>query len=85
MPSHYSMTRNSPLKMNYMKDGKKKSLTLPEPMMKPKKMLSKRQKNLMKTHSEHHSKEHLDLMKDLMKKGYCFEQAHEIAQKVEGK
>jgi len=79
------MTRNSPLKMNYMKDGKKKSLTLPEPMMKPKKMLSKRQKNLMKTHSEHHSKEHLDLMKDLMKKGYCFEQAHEIAQKVEGK
>ncbi len=85
MPSHYSMTRNSPLKMNYMKDGKKKSLTLPEPMMKPKKMLSKRQKDLMKTHSEHHSKEHLDLMKDLMKKGYCFEQAHEIAQKVEGK
>jgi len=79
------MTRNSPLKMNYMKDGKKKSLTLPEPMMKPKKMLSKRQKDLMKTHSEHHSKEHLDLMKDLMKKGYCFEQAHEIAQKVEGK
>jgi len=79
------MTRNSPLKIEYTKDGKKKSLTLPEPMMKPKKMLSKRQKNLMKTHSEHHSKEHLDLMKDLMKKGYCFEQAHEIAQKVEGK
>jgi hypothetical protein len=53
--------------------------------MKPKKMLSKRQKELMKTHSEHHSKVHLDLMKDLMKKGFCFEQAHEIAQKVAGK
>jgi len=79
------MTRNSPLKMNYMKDGKKKSLTLPEPMMKPKKMLSKRQKNLMKTHSKHHTKKHLDLMTNLMKQGFCFEQAHELAMKKVGK
>jgi phosphoribosylaminoimidazole-succinocarboxamide synthase len=85
MPKHYSMTRNSPLKIEFTKDGKKKSMKLPEPIMKPKSMLSKRQKDLMKTHSAHHTKPHLDMMKDLMKKGYCFEQAHEIAQKVKGK
>ena len=49
------------------------------------KVLSKRQKDLMKLHSEHHTKEHLDTMRDMMKKGFCFEQAHEIAQKVIGK
>lgn len=85
MPKHYSMSRNSPLKIEYMKDGKKKSMKVPEPIMKPKSMLSKRQKDLMKTHSQHHSKAHLDMMKDLMKDGYCFEQAHEIAQKAIGK
>ena len=56
-----------------------------KPLFKPKKQLSQSQKDLMKTHSEHHSKAHLDLMKDLMKDGYCFEQAHEIAQKALGK
>tara|TARA_Y100001937_G_C6900812_1_gene233229 strand:+ start:124 stop:381 length:258 start_codon:yes stop_codon:yes gene_type:complete len=85
MPKHYSMSRNSPLTIEYMKDGKKKSMKVPEPMMKPKSMLSKRQKDLMKTHSQHHTKAHLDMMKDLMKDGYCFEQAHEIAQKALGK
>ena len=85
MPSHYGYSKNSPLSIEFIKDGKKKSIKLPEPIMKAKKMLSKRQKDLMKTHSEHHSKKHLDLMKDLMKKGFCFEQAHEIAQKVAGK
>lgn len=85
MPKHYSMSRNSPLKIEYMKDGKKKSMKVPEPVMKPKSMLSKRQKDLMKTHSQHHSKAHLDMMKDLMKDGFCFEQSHEIAQKAIGK
>jgi hypothetical protein len=85
MPKHYSYSRNSPLKIEYKKGGKMKSMTLPEPMMKPKSMLSKRQKDLMKTHSVHHTKEHLDMMRDLMKKGFCFEQAHEITQKVVGK
>jgi len=66
MPKHYSMSRNSPLTIEYMKDGKKKKMKVPEPMMKPKSMLSKRQK-------------------DLMKDGYCFEQAHEITQKALGK
>jgi len=66
MPKHYSYSRNSPLKIEYKKGGKMKSMTLPEPMMKPKSILSKRQK-------------------DLMKKGFCFEQAHEISQKIVGK
>jgi hypothetical protein len=83
MPYHYS--RNSPLKVEFMKNGKKKSIKLPEPMMKPKSMLSKRQKDLMNTHSNHHSKEHLEMMTSLMKKGFCFEQSHEIAQKAIGK
>ena len=39
----------------------------------------------MTIHSKDHSKEHLDTMKDMMKKGFCFEQAHEIASKVVGK
>lgn len=48
--------------------------------------LSKRQKDLIKTHKEHHSKLHLDLMKYLMsKKNYCFEISHELAQKIAGK
>jgi hypothetical protein len=85
MPSHYSMSRNSPLKIEFMKNGKMKSMKVPEPMMKPRKMLSKRQKDLMKTHSKHHSEGHLDLMTKLMKDGFCFEQAHEIAQKALGK
>ena len=38
MKHGYSMTRNSPLKIEYMKDGKKKSMKLPEPVIKPKSM-----------------------------------------------
>ena len=56
-----------------------------KPSMKPKKQLSKRQKDLMKTHSEHHTKDHLDMMKKLMLKGFCFEQSHEMTQKKIGK
>ena len=87
MPYHVEMTKtdNPHMKLSFMKDGKKKTMKLPEPFMKAKKMLSKRQKDLMKTHSEHHSKEHLELMKDLMKKGFCFEQSHELAGKAVGK
>jgi hypothetical protein len=85
MPYHYSKTSNPHTVLFYMKDGKEKKFKLPEPMMKQKKTLSKRQKDLMKTHKEHHSKEHLKLMADLMKKGYCFEQSHEITMKTIGK
>ena len=87
MPTHYGFSKsdNPHAELIIEKDGKKKKMKLPEPMMKPRKMLSKRQKDLMKTHSKHHSEGHLDLMTKLMKDGFCFEQAHEIAQKALGK
>jgi hypothetical protein len=58
----------------------------PKGNMKSSGTLSKRQKDLMKTHKEHHTKLHLDLMKYLMtKKNYCFEISHELTQKIVGK
>lgn len=88
MPYHYEISKTSNPHMFIMmtlKDGKKKKMKLPSPMLKPKAQLSKRQKDLMKTHKEHHTKEHLKMMSDLMKKGFCFEQAHEITMKLIGK
>ena len=55
------------------------------PMYKPRKDLSVLQKQLMKEHKKHHSKKHLDEMKILMKKGYCFQQAHTITMGSVGK
>tara|TARA_R110000803_G_scaffold144794_1_gene210616 strand:- start:478 stop:651 length:174 start_codon:yes stop_codon:yes gene_type:complete len=56
-----------------------------KPSFKPKKDLSVRQKELMKIHSKYHTQKHLDNMKESMLKGYCFEQAHELAKKKIGK
>jgi len=56
-----------------------------KPMYKPKKDLSVLQKRLMKEHKKHHTKKHLDMMKELMKKGFCFQQAHDITMKEVGK
>ncbi len=56
-----------------------------KPLFKPKKELSTTQKDLMKTHSKHHTKLHLDYMKTMMLKGYCFQQAHQLAKKMKGK
>tara|TARA_R100000773_G_scaffold31701_2_gene27070 strand:+ start:6890 stop:7066 length:177 start_codon:yes stop_codon:yes gene_type:complete len=56
-----------------------------KPLFKPKKDLSKTQKDLMKTHRKHHTKKHMDKMKELMLKGYCFQQAHELSMKSVGK
>tara|TARA_R110000803_G_scaffold80823_1_gene146675 strand:+ start:806 stop:976 length:171 start_codon:yes stop_codon:yes gene_type:complete len=52
-----------------------------KPVFKPKKVLDTTQKELMKEHKKHHTKKHLDEMKKLMLKGYCFQQAHQIAKK----
>lgn len=58
----------------------------PKSNMKSSGRLSKRQRDLMKTHKEHHTKLHLDFMKYLMtKKDYCFEISHELAIKIIGK
>lgn len=53
--------------------------------MKPKKELSKQQKELLKQHKPHHTNKHMDEMKKHMKKGFCFQQAHTIAMKNVGK
>jgi len=58
----------------------------PKENMKSSGRLSKRQSEILKTHKEHHSKLHIDFMKYLMtKKNYCFEIAHQLAQKIIGK
>tara|TARA_R100001463_G_scaffold29375_2_gene66834 strand:+ start:719 stop:892 length:174 start_codon:yes stop_codon:yes gene_type:complete len=56
-----------------------------KPLFKPKKQLSQTQKDLMKTHSKHHTKKHLEEMKKQMLKGFCFQQSHQIAMKKYGK
>jgi len=56
-----------------------------KPLYKPRKNLSVLQKRLMKSHKEHHTKEHMKEMKKLMLEGYCFQQAHEITMKKIGK
>tara|TARA_B100001113_G_C20988664_1_gene569474 strand:- start:84 stop:260 length:177 start_codon:yes stop_codon:yes gene_type:complete len=47
--------------------------------------LKKRQEEAMKKHSEHHSKKHMDLMRQLMRDGKTFTEAHELAIKKVGK
>jgi hypothetical protein len=56
-----------------------------KPIFKPRKELSKTQKDLMKTHAKHHTKKHLEDMTKYMKQGFCFQQAHEKAMKKVGK
>ena len=56
-----------------------------KPLFKPRKELSKTQKELMKIHSNHHTKKHLDYMKKKMLEGFCFQQSHELAKKNIGK
>lgn len=91
MPSHYGTPKMMKSKnpghnmIEVMKDGKKKMMKLPDPMMKPKSMLSKSQKSLLNEVSPNHSKLHIDTMRKLMLKGYCFQQAHDIATKAVGK
>ena len=81
MPSHYGGTKK-PKSKPMMKP---KSKSMEKPAMKPKKNLSPRQKSLMKEHKVHHTKKHMDMMTKLMKKGMCFEQAHEQTMKKIGK
>ena len=40
---------------------------------------------MLKKHAEHHSDEHMALMRDLMAEGMTFEQAHAAALKKAGK
>ena len=47
--------------------------------------LTTRQKNLLEKHSEHHSKKHMDYMKQRMRAGDTFKQAHTKAKAKVGK
>tara|TARA_R110002072_G_scaffold268173_1_gene427186 strand:+ start:190 stop:369 length:180 start_codon:yes stop_codon:yes gene_type:complete len=57
----------------------------PKPLLKPRKELSKGQKDLMREHKVHHTAKHMGMMKKLMLDGYCFQQAHTITMKKIGK
>ena len=52
--------------------------------VKKKESLSIRQNNALKTHSKHHTKNHMDTMKASMKGGMNFTEAHEKAMKTVG-
>lgn len=56
-----------------------------KPLYRPRKDLSKLQKDLMKAHKKHHTPAHMKMMKELMLKGNCFQQAHDITMKKIGK
>jgi|TARA_R100001015_G_C4598244_1_gene153316 hypothetical protein len=47
--------------------------------------LTKRQQETMKKHAKHHSKKHMQYMKNSMLRGATFSQAHKRAQKAVGK
>jgi len=53
--------------------------------MTKKSMLNASQEKQMKKHKEHHSKKHMDMMRDLMRKGSSFKSAHTKAMKDVGK
>jgi len=75
MPTHYSDS----------KKPKKKVVKMPRPLDKPRKQLTKLQKDYMKVHSKTHSKEHNNYMIKMMKRGFCIQQSHKLAMKNIGK
>ena len=47
--------------------------------------LTTRQQQTMKKHSQHHTKRHMEYMRNSMVRGATFTQAHQRAQKAVGK
>ena len=47
--------------------------------------LTKRQQDTMKKHSKHHTKRHMEYMRNSMVRGATFTQAHKRAQKAVGR
>ena len=47
--------------------------------------LTKRQKDILKKHSDHHSSKHMTMMRKLMKSGETFTASHKKTQKKVGK
>ena len=79
MPYHNS-TEKKPIKKEKLKPIKKE-----KPLNKPRKDLSKMQKDYMKEHSKKHSPEHNKEMIRLMKLGNCIEQSHRMTMKTIGR
>jgi len=77
MPYH---TSPSKMTRELTKEKKKKKKTK-EQIFVLKKKLSKAQENILKKHSLHHTKAHIDLMKKLIMEGTSFKQAHKEAMK----
>ena len=77
MPYHKSKKDDKPKMMIVVMKKNEK--------MKPKKELSKVQKDLMKEIKSKHSKEHMDVMKKAMLAGECFQSAHAIAMRKVGR
>jgi len=64
---------------------RKAHFKMPKPTMKPRSRLSSTQATLMKEHKPHHSAKHMAVMREMMRAGYCFQQAHDIAMQKAGK
>ena len=51
----------------------------------PLKKLNKSQLDMLKQHKVHHTKKHMDMMKELMRNGLTFKKSHNITMKYIGK
>ena len=47
--------------------------------------LTKRQNDMLKEHKTHHTKKHMDMMRELMRNGITFTKSHKITMKYIGK
>ena len=47
--------------------------------------LTKKQNDMLKEHKVHHTKKHIDMMKELMRNGLSFKKSHNITMKYIGK
>ena len=84
MPNHYTAAIEEP-KKNNKAIKQSKPAKMPKPLNKPRKELSKMQKDYMKKHSIDHTPKQNKEMIRLMKLGYCIEQSHKMAIKKIGK
>ncbi len=81
MPKHYG----KPAGYKNTNASSTRKVKMPKPVGRARKELTKGQKELMLEHKQHHTAKHMTEMRKLMKKGYCFQQAHDITMKKIGK
>ena len=81
-PGTYGSKRGRPAKKTTNKKTSKKKIMVKGANVTA---LTKRQQDVMKKHSKHHTGKHMKSMTAMMKKGKTFTQAHKAAQKKVGK